>query len=227
MKQARGDYVGFLDDECIVLPNWLEVITADINEVAPLIIGGPYIGALLPESTPPKWFKPEYGDAYFLTEHLTRGYQKDFRASAGNMILHRSVCEGQQFERSFGPKGNDMKLGEETIFQEHFLTKHKGRMIFYEPCMEVIHYILPHKMSLSYRARRAMETGAATYRIKPFALSFDFAGALLHLTLLPFRVGLRDRTAYPYWQNYIYEKVIPRVMPVFGAILEKLRRRYL
>ena len=38
------------------------------------------------------------------------------------------------------------------------------------------------------------------------------------------RTVFRDRTVYPYWQNYAYERIIPRVMSVIDAALEKIRR---
>ena len=119
-----------------------QIIVADIDEFAPFIIGGPYIGALLP-GTAPKWFKKEYGDAYFLGNHFERGYQREFRASGGNMVMCRRVCETQQFDHKFGQKGNKMKFGDETFLQERFLSENAGVMVFYEPRIEVAHYILP------------------------------------------------------------------------------------
>lgn len=225
VKEARGDYIGFLDDECVVLPDWLEIIVADIDEFSPLIIGGPYVGALFP-GTAPKWFKTEYGNAYFLANRFERGYQKEFRASGGNMFLQRKVCETQKFDPDFGMKGDALRLGEEVLLQERFLSENAGAMVFYEPRIQVAHYVLPQKMSLSYHARRLMEAGASSYKTGSAARSSDIPRVAVHLFLAPFRAVFRDRKAYPYWQNYVYEKVIPRVMPVIGAALERLRRRY-
>ena len=226
IKEARGDYIGFLDDECVVQPDWLQIVAADICEFAPFIIGGPYTGILLPGTTP-KWFKAEYGNAYFLADHqLRRGYQKDFRASGGNMFLHRRVCETQLFNQNFGMKGDELKMGEEALFQERFLNGNPGVMVFYEPRMEIAHYILPQKLSLSYHARRLMEGGAAAYRIGSARQPFEIARVAVHLCLAPFRAVFRDRSTYPHWQNYAYENLFPRVMPAIGATLERLRRRY-
>jgi glycosyltransferase involved in cell wall biosynthesis len=224
-KEARGDYIGFLDDECAPRPNWLEILAADIDEFAPFIIGGPYVGALLPGRFP-KWFKIEYGDAYFLADNFERGYQKDFRASGGNMVLHRRVYETQEFDEELGPKGDKMKFGEEISLQEHFMSENVDVTVFYEPRMAVAHYILPHKMSLSYHARRQMELGACHRRFTSAALCYELARVLAHLCVCPFRAVLRDRSAFPYWENYVYERVIPRVMPSIGAALEKVRGRY-
>jgi glucosyl-dolichyl phosphate glucuronosyltransferase len=223
-KEARGDYLGFLDDECVVRSDWLETIVEDIDEFSPFIIGGPYIGALL--SNTPKWFKSEYGNAYFLGNNFKRGYQKEFIASGGNMVLQRRVCEARQFDQRFGLKGNEMKFGEEIFLQEHFLRENAGALVFYEPRIEVAHYILPQKMSLMYHARRQMELGACHYKIGSAALPFEIARALAHFCAFPLRAIFRDRNVYPYWQNYAYERVIPRIMLTIGAAIERVRRRY-
>lgn len=225
VKEARGDYIGFLDDECVVRPDWLEIIVADIDEFSPFIIGGPYVGAVLP-GTAPKWFKTEYGDAYFLAYKYERGYQKGFRASGGNMVLHRSVFEAQRFDQKYGPKGNELKFGEETFLQEHFLRQNVDTMVFYEPRIDVAHYILSHKLSLSYYARRQMEMGACHIKMRAAAIPFEVTRVLVELCVSSLRTAFRDRSAYPYWQNYAYERVIPRVMPVIGAALERFRGRY-
>jgi glycosyltransferase involved in cell wall biosynthesis len=225
LKEARGDYMGFLDDECVVPSNWLEVVVADIHEFGPPIIGGPYVGALLPGGAP-KWFKPEYGNAYFLVFDFKRGYQKNFRASGGNMFLHRRVCESVQFNPELGMKGNEMKLGEEVLLQNQFLNDNPGTMVFYEPSIEVAHFIVPEKMSLTYRARREMEAAASNYQIGAAALAVEIGRALTFLCQSPFRMLLRSRRVYPYWQNYAYERIIPQVMPVLGAAVEKVRGRY-
>jgi glucosyl-dolichyl phosphate glucuronosyltransferase len=226
IKEASGDYLGFLDDECIVEPDWLEIIAADIEEFGPLIIGGPYTGVLLPGTVSPNWFRIEYGDAYFVANRFQRGYQKEFRASSGNMFLHRRVCEEQRFDPNLGPKGNEMKFGEETFLQNRFLSANPGTVVFYEPRIAVAHYILPHKISLYYHAKRQMELGACHYKVRSRTLPLAFARVLAYLCFFPFRVAIRDKSAYPYWQNYAYERAIPRVMPILGATLEKVRRRY-
>jgi glycosyltransferase involved in cell wall biosynthesis len=224
IDEARGDYLGFLDDECVVRPDWLEIAAADIDEFAPYIIGGPFVGAILPGDAP-RWFKTEYGDAYFF-EKLERGYHKEFRAAAGNMFLHRRVCEAERFDSSLGPKANEMGFGEETYLQDHFLSENSDAMVFYEPRLVVAHYILPHKMSLRYFARRRMEIAACHHHIALRNLPVELIWSLAYLVLSAFRLPFRDRQAYPYWQNYIYEKVIPTATPVFGVAFEKFRRRY-
>jgi glycosyltransferase involved in cell wall biosynthesis len=225
LKESFGEYVGFLDDECVVRPDWLEIVAADIDEFAPAIIGGPYVGAFLPGSVP-KWFKLEYGNAYFLSRRFSRGYQNEFRASGGNMVLRRDVVHGQQFDDRLGVKGNELKLGEEVVLQERYISANAGAAAFYEPRMEVAHYILPQKMTLSYHANRLMEFGAWHGEIKTAVMPLFIARSLAYLCISPLLLTFRDRCTYRYWQNYAYERVLPAIMPVFGAVSEKFRRRY-
>ena len=124
------------------------------------------------------------------------------------MLLHRRVCEKQQFDPNFGVNGEELKFGEEIDLQERFLSENVGAMIFYEPRIEVAHFILPKKMSLSYRVRREMELGACHYKVGSAVLSFELIRVLAHLCVFPFRAAFRDRIAYPFWQNYAYENVI-------------------
>lgn len=225
MREACGDYIAFLDDECVVRSDWLDVVASDIKEFAPLIIGGPYVGAFIP-GTAPKWFKAKYGDAYFLANQFQRGYQREFRASGGNIFLHRSIYKTQEFNPKFGMSGNELKLGEEIALQEAFMRRNPENLIFYEPGIQVEHYVLPHKMTLLYRARRDMESGAFYYKVSTVKLCLKVARALSYLILCPLITLFRDREAYPFWQNYAYERVIPQIMPVIGAAWEKIRRRY-
>ena len=152
--------------------------------------------------------------------------EKQFRASGGKTPSHCKVCDLQKFDQNYGMKGSELRLGEEILLQEQFLRENAGAMVFYEPAIEVYHYVLPQKMSLSYRARRAMEAGAFRCHAGTLDLLFEVVRAFVNICVFPFRAIFRDRTAYPYWQNVAYEEVIPRVMPAVGAVLKRIKRRY-
>jgi glycosyltransferase involved in cell wall biosynthesis len=225
VKEAAGEYLAFLDDECVVPDTWLDAAVRDIRETGAQIIGGPYLGRLLPGQAP-KWFKASYGDAYFLDRKYPRGFQDGFRANGGNMFIHRRVFEECLFDENLGIQGDRLKLGEEYALQEIFLSRNPGLEIFYEPEITVEHFVLPHKMQLRYHAIRTMEGGASSYRRKEVRLLSGLAKATLLLMLAPVRIMVRNRDAYPYWQNFVYERVIPGTMPALGAAMEHLRRRY-
>ena len=58
-NEAQGLYVGYLDDDCKVPPEWLQTAQSCITTQTPDIFGGPYYACY--NSQKPKWFKDEYG----------------------------------------------------------------------------------------------------------------------------------------------------------------------
>lgn len=226
IREATGTYCAFLDDECIVDRNWLSVAIGDIIQFNPSIIGGPYYGAFLPGDHP-KWFKVEYGDAPFITQRYGKGFQEKFRASSGNMFVRRDVFENVLFDVTMGPKGDQLKIGEETDLQERFLRDHRSESIFYDPELIVHHFIRVEKMKLSYRAKRAIVTSlsaSGTVGHRTF-LSALFKAAI-HAALSPFLCVWRDRTRYPFWQNIVYERIIPATCFRAGMIAKYLREHF-
>jgi len=218
ISEAKGDYLAFLDDECIVEPDWLSVAINDIETFQPSIIGGPYTGEFLPGDRP-RWFRIEYGNAYFLAHDYERGFQDKFRASSGNMFVRRDVFDSVRFDSNKGPKGNEVKVGEETDLQERFLDGHRSEKVFYEPAMTVRHFIRPEKLQLTYRAKHQYAVAIASPKpLRSSAMLVAFAKAVGHLVLAPFEFAFRSRTKYPFWQNYAYEKFLPVTCAHLGAV---------
>jgi glycosyltransferase involved in cell wall biosynthesis len=221
IDEAQGDYLAFLDDECSVPPDWLSIAVEDINEFRPMVLGGPYVGAFLPGKRP-QWFKIEYGNAPFLDYGFKKGFQETFRASAGNMIVHRSVFGGVRFDINLGLKSDQLKLGEELgeeiELQERYLRAHPSQKILYDPNMIVQHFIRPEKMKLSYRARRifANQLSDQSHVRQSYGnqekLFVAFSKAFIEVALAPLRSFLRNREKYPFWQNYIYEIALPSII---------------
>ena len=225
VEVAVGDYLAFLDDECIVDRDWLLTAIADIKEFRPSLIGGPYFGVFLPGSRP-KWFKIEYGDAHFIRRDYPRGFQSGFNASSGNMFVRRDVFESVAFDVTMGPKGSKLKIGEEADLQERYLQHHDAERVFYDPKMIVRHFIRPEKMHLTYQARRAIATELDSKKaVENGAFLTALAMVTVHSALAPIMCACRDRAKYPYWQNFIYEHLIPATCYRIGVILKYIRNR--
>lgn len=223
IDEAAGDYLAFLDDECVVNPDWLIVALSTINEVHPCVMGGPYFGAFLPGKRP-EWYKVEYGNAYFLNHHYERGFQNTFRASSGNMFVRRDVFDAVRFDVEMGPVGAQLKLGEETDLQERYLSTRPTQRVFYEPALIVYHFILPAKLRLSYAAKRAFQGGLSRPRTISARKMFGELGkALVHGLFGPFSCICRDRKKYLFWQNYVYERLIPATVPRIGVFVRCVR----
>jgi glycosyltransferase involved in cell wall biosynthesis len=218
VNEADGDYLGFLDDECIVEPNWLAIAIGDIEAFQPSIIGGPYTGAFLPGDRP-RWFRIEYGNAYFLSHEYEKGFQKKFRASSGNMFVRRDVFDSVQFDAAMGPKGNEVKPGEEMDLQERYLGAHPAERVFYEPAISVRHFIRPEKLLLSYRAKHQFAVAMASpITLGHWELLLASSKAIAHLVFAPFACIFRNRAKFPFWQNYAYEKVLPATCVHLGMV---------
>jgi glycosyltransferase involved in cell wall biosynthesis len=213
---ARGDYLGFLDDECVLPRAWAQVAARAIGASGgAAIIGGPYFAGFT-EGRRPRWFDARYGDAYFLArQHVVGGFTPRFHASGGNMLVRRDVFETVRFDPAFGMTGDRVGVGEEAALQRTWLDRHPGEAVWYEPDLAVTHLVRPEKMSILYKLRREAATGVASgMRIaaRGGAPPLDRDAVrrdLVDLLLSPWRAFRRDRRRYPYWQNFYYEEVLP------------------
>lgn len=222
IKEARGDYLAFLDDECTMDSNWLAIAIADIEEFRPPFLGGPYVGAFLPGDKP-SWFKIEYGNAYFLSDAYERGFQSKFRASGGNMLVRRDVFDGLRFDPTKGMKGQQVKLGEEIDLQDRFLSLHPTEAAFYEPGLVLRHFILPQKMKLAYRVSRQFSWALTNPDVDFKGFVVSAAKVVLWSLVAPVRCLLRDRGKYRFWQNDAYERAVPQIFIPAGMMIKYLR----
>ena len=223
--EARGDYLAFIDDECMVNPDWLTQAIVAIERHKPCFVGGPYIGALLAGQSP-AWFKTDYGNAYFLKNDYGRGFHDNFRASGGNMFVRKDVFDSLRFDTTLGKKGAELNFHEEVDLQERFLRSHPSERIYYDPAMVLRHIILPEKMRLSYHARRTFAAAvSAPGGVHHVAFCMAMAKASAHLCLGPIRLILRDHRRHPFWQNVVYEQIIPGVCHNAGIAAKYFRGR--
>ena len=151
----------------------------------------PCFPGLLPSGLRPSTVMPTS-----LRTNTSGDTRRGFGPLAEIWFLHRSVFEAQQFDQKYGRKGNELKFGEETFLQEHFLRQNVDTMVFYEPRIEVAHYVLSHKMSLSYHARRQMEMGACHIKMGAAAIPFEVTRVLLVMCLLaPYSISRPERVS--------------------------------
>lgn len=223
IDEANGDYLAFLDDECTMDADWLAIAISDIEEFHPPFIGGPYVGAFLPGDRP-QWFKIEYGNAYFFSQGYEKGFQREFRASGGNMLVRRDVFRDFRFDLKLGMKGNVVRLGEEVDLQDRFLGLHQTEATFYEPRLVLRHFVLPEKMTLSYRAWRVFSWVLSNSdRVDLRSFFIAFCKVVVWTVVSPVRCLLRDRRKYPFWQNDTYERAIPQICLPGAAMVKYLQ----
>lgn len=165
-KSASGDYIAYIDDECILSKNWMIKAIESIKANKPAFVGGPYYGKYFPgdESV---WFKESLGDSYLIEHKLPVGPIGKHYLSGGNMIIRRDVFEKiGLFDPYFGMSGNTVAYGEEVDFQIRFIKKYPSECIWYDPDLYVRHCVRKEKMSIKYLFEDALRRGYTSAELK-------------------------------------------------------------
>lgn len=213
-KIARSDYVGYIDDDARANPKYIETLLQIISAHKPDICGGPYYPFYLDHK--PKWFLDRYGadskgnKPHFLT---SREY-----LSGMNIIFRRNILdELGWFNPHLGMTGKNLWYGEETMVQIKAWNSYPGLKVYYHPKLFVHHLVPARKMSVWNRMRMAYQIGKCQvyFWIPETEHKKARSHAPWHLVNLVLRllgkilpgIIFCDRKKYPFWQNYVYEKL--------------------
>jgi len=208
-REARGEYVAYIDDDARAGKNWLKTASALLanTKPAPLCLGGP----ILPfyTTTKPIWFKGEmrtWGDS---PRYLRPG--ESF--SGSNMIWRKEIVETLGgFDVRIGVRGDYLSVGEETVLFEKIWHSFEQPHFYYSPELAVHHWVPPAKMTVSYRLKRAFAAGQRWNRLHGPRISwrrmrFLIGGVLDIATMV--RQLLRRRKEHAYFQNWLIEDGSP------------------
>ncbi len=228
-REANGAYVAFVDDDCKVPPGWIARALRIIDSPAPPAFGGPYYAFY---NTPkPRWYLDAYGS------HCKTATPRPLEASeylnGANMFVRRDllgVTGG--FDPALGMVAAAIGYGEETELLQRLRAHDPGMVAYYHPALFVYHLVRPQKMTWRWLVRDRFMHGSTGYDVQPSARlqaagPVRLAGAALlriaRIALGILQVPLRDRRRYPYWQNYVYERLLGEIS-VLGAYYEHGRR---
>lgn len=230
-QAARGLYVAYIDDDCTVPQEWLDIAHQVIAHVAPAIFGGPYRPFY--QSLKPRWYLDRYGT--YDDGPISHVLDEDHYLSGTNLFIRRSLLEQLGgFNTAVGMAGTRLGYGEETSLQRRVRKEHPHEMIYYEPRLKVSHLVRPEKMRLIWCAKQMFVSGrdwqrvvsdTATKRIHTILSCLRAVRALLELTRSVI-LGLlgRDRIRYPYLENYLYEVVFVHLQTL-GSTYEQITHR--
>ena len=224
-QEARAEYVGYIDDDGKAPQEWLAVAQEIISELAPGMFGGPYYAWY--NSQKPYWWK----DSYRSIEHaekarpLTR-YQEYL--SGNNMFFRRNLlAEMGGFDPQFGMSGNKIATCEERELLLRIREAKPNELIYYDPRLYIRHLVHANKMTFNWLVRHRFASGRSHGRMyyanKPLSkgqLLRRSADLLRSFVPLPLRAVKRERTQYPYIQNYWFEQGLPRVRKL-GELYEQ------
>jgi glycosyltransferase involved in cell wall biosynthesis len=227
-REAKGEYIGFIDDDGKAPPEWLSVAARVVRQQGPDLFGGPiYPFYDMPK---PGWFKDTYGTFTVLGEsrYLTSA---DEYLSGSNLFARRSLLEEVGgFEPSFGMYGRRIGYGEETVLIRRVRQRFPAGKIYYAADLSNYHLVRQEKMSFNWQLRHRFAQGRDSYHIFNDGSHHISVRHILGFLALPFilcleatlGVLLRDRRAYPYAQNYYYERLGGRIATL-GKLYERLR----
>jgi len=151
--------------------------------------------------------------------------------NGGNMFIRREVLQSHGgFRADLGMKGEQIAYGEETQFFRRLRSERQDTVLFYDPSVFVYHLVRAEKMKLWSAPRRFFVSGMYSAKIQLASggqgrakLIYGMAASGLVLVLSFFRgVVTRNKTVYPYPENYWYE-ITFRYFIQLGSLFQMFR----
>jgi glucosyl-dolichyl phosphate glucuronosyltransferase len=222
---ATGEYVAYFDDDVAVANGWLSSAKEIIQTVSPDIFGGPLKATYLKPK--PSWFLDRY--ASFVPDTEPRPLRENEYLAGGNIAIFRKrLVELGGFDPSLGMSGNEPGFMEETHFQQRLRKLNADAVIYYHPALLVYNIVRPEKMKLPFIFRQSFNHGRHFRR----ALGTEGQSKYWVFRQLLYRIKLfvgeiysglfhRDKTQFPYFQNYAFEEILKHVQKM-GTYYEQL-----
>lgn len=154
-QQARGEYVGYIDDDATADYLWLEKAVESFEQnPKPDWVGGAV--TLVWEKEPPSWLTQSYYSALGWVDwgEKPRYLESDKEWLVGcNSLFRRNTLELiGGFDVRLGRKENVLLSGEEV--QVHHRLKSKGGKFYYHPLVRVNHHVSEERVTEEYFYKR-------------------------------------------------------------------------
>lgn len=164
-KNARGQYVGYLDDDATAERTWFEKALWSFENIKPVPewVGGPI--DLEWEVASPDWINDELRVTlgwvdWGAAERILTGPGE--RLGGGNSFYLKSVLEHMQgFDTRLGRKKTLLLSGEETQFQHRL--KSMGGQLFYHPGIKIHHFVSKERTRPDFFYKRYYWGGVTDY----------------------------------------------------------------
>lgn len=154
-KNAKGNYVAFLDDDAIANKYWLEKIVSTFNTVIPCpgVVGGKVVP--LWESPRPDWISDNLLGYYTVVDWSDYPIilnDKQWLAGA-NMSFQKDILKSLGgFKTELGRKGKKLLSSEEILIRKEI--EEIGYKIYYSPDIVVEHHIPCSRATKKWLIRR-------------------------------------------------------------------------
>ena len=155
-KNARGEFVAYLDDDAIAAPQWLENILFAFNTITPQpgVVGGK-IEAIW-EVPQPFWLSDKLARSLTIIDWSDRPkFLDDNRQwlAGANIAYPKALLEqANGFNVNLGRKANNLISCEENLL--HYYLKQQGYRIYYHPEISVKHHIHSSRLVKDWHYKR-------------------------------------------------------------------------
>lgn len=123
-QEAKGDYVGYIDDDCQAPAEWLAVAKEMIDSVSPALFGGPALAFY--NTSKPDWFHDHY-ESYRQAQPAGPLNPDEF-ISGMNMFWEKVLLRQLGgFDPKLGMAGAQLGYGEESALLTLYATKCRRR----------------------------------------------------------------------------------------------------
>ncbi|MHA1631988.1 MAG: glycosyltransferase family 2 protein [Candidatus Freyarchaeota archaeon] len=158
LRVARGNFVAFIDDDCLAKNDWLKNIISPFKSETIACVGGKISPLLLGKK--PSWFRRDVYGIMGLTDWGEKPRDLFFPIG-GNMALRRDVAlRVGGFREALGPK-NVKLFGEEISISERL--RRAGFRVVYEPRAEVFHKLWCQRLDPKNLFERAYRISMGDY----------------------------------------------------------------
>jgi glycosyltransferase involved in cell wall biosynthesis len=172
--ETHFDLISFIDDDNWCGPDWVQ-IAADLMEAHPEVGAcGGYLEEVC-EVEPPAWFE-RFKTAYAVGPQAEKAgvLERTWDCLAGaGMTIRRAAWE-QLLENGFQPllsgrKGSALTSGEDIEFM--YVLRLAGWSLWYEPRLQIRHFIPAGRLQWSYLRRMRRGGGASTVSLDPYSFA--------------------------------------------------------
>ena len=172
IKIAKGEVLTFVDDDHIVSPGYFKAIQSALENYPDYNL---FCGRIIPnwDGTEPAWvhddkdypIRPFPIPNFNMGDHVLE-VQLDknmFIPGAGNLVIKKRVFENVGFfSEKFGPKGHNLRGGEDLEFVRRALKQ--GEHLVYIPEILQYHQVDTKKLKLNFLLKKAYYRSMAAYQ---------------------------------------------------------------
>jgi glycosyltransferase involved in cell wall biosynthesis len=163
VREARGDYIIWIDDDVVVEGGWLAAYHRAFRRWPGAVFFG---GAITPrfEGGPPAWLAaamPWVGNAYAALDlgPDARRFTGEVLPYGANLAIRLADQQQHPYDVRLGRRGNLLYAGEEWAVIRRLLDQ--GAEGWWVPDARLEHVIEPHRQTIAYLRRYFRENGAS------------------------------------------------------------------